>query len=57
MTDAILIAVLGAVFNAGVIWGTITALNARMLRMEQSLDVAHKRIDYIGIRKRRGVAE
>lgn len=47
MSDAILIAILGAVFNAGVLWGTMTAINYRLQRNEQRTDQAHERINHI----------
>ena len=45
MTEAIAIAILGAVFNAGVMWGMLRAVLSRVNRAEKSCDRAHKRID------------
>lgn len=47
MSDAVLIAILGAAFNAGVLWGTMTAINVRLARNEQSTDRAHERINQL----------
>lgn len=47
MSDAVLIAILGAAFNAGVLWGTMTAINSRIARLEHSADRAHDRINSI----------
>lgn len=45
MTEAVAIAILGAVFNAGIIWGTMRAWIGRVERVEKSVDRAHARID------------
>lgn len=45
MSDAVLIAVIGAIFNAGMVWGTIKALLLRIDGAEKSTVRAHQRID------------
>ena len=45
MTDALIVAALGAVFNAGVIWGSLRAWTGRIENAEKSANRAHQRID------------
>ena len=45
MTDALLVALAGAIFNAGVMWGTLRAIVGRVKRAEESGVRAHDRID------------
>lgn len=45
MTEAVVIAFLGAVFNAGVMWGVLRSVLSRVERAEHAGDRAHRRID------------
>lgn len=45
ISDGVLVAALGAVFNAGAVWATVKFLTWRLAKVEQSADRAHKRID------------
>lgn len=50
MSEAILIALLGAVFNAGVLWGTMQAFTYRLKRTEQRADDHEKRLRELEVR-------
>lgn len=45
MTEAIIVAILGAMFNTGVMWGTLKALIWRIENAEKVAHAAHNRID------------
>lgn len=45
MSDTILTAILGAVFNAGILWGTLKAWTWRIEHAQRTADSAHKRLD------------
>ena len=50
MSEAVIIAIMVAVFNAGVLWGTLRQIIGRMERSERSADRAHSRIDELTLR-------
>lgn len=45
MSDAIIVAAFGAVFNAGVLWATLRFILWRQDRTDESTRRAHERID------------
>lgn len=45
ISDGVLVAALGAVFNAGAVWATVKFLLWRLARVEQAAERAHARID------------
>jgi hypothetical protein len=54
VTDAVIIAILGAVFNAGVIYGTMRGVIWRLKHNEEETARAHVRLDHHLERRTRG---
>jgi len=45
VSDALIVAILGAAFNAGVVWGTLRGIVGRVRAIEADTARAHSRID------------
>lgn len=50
MSEAVLIALLGAVFNAGVLWGTMQAFRYRLTRVEKRTENNERRLNRVEFR-------